>query len=232
MEYLQNILENSNYSILSALILGLMTAISPCPMATNITAIGFLSKEVSNRQRVFTSGLIYTLGRVFSYTTLAFILFLGADQFSISLNFQRYGQKIIGPLLIFIGLIMIGILKLNFPGFSSLTRRMEEKEKHSFWDVFLIGVLFALAFCPYSGVIYFGMLIPMTITSASGLILPVIFAIATALPVILFAWLIAFAISKVGNVYDKLKIIELWFRRIVAVLFLAVGVYYTVTILF
>jgi len=232
MEFLQNILESSNYSILSALILGLMTAISPCPMATNITAIGFLSKEVSDRQRVFTSGLIYTLGRVFSYTALAFILFLGADQFSISLNFQRYGQKLIGPLLILIGLLMIGVLKLNFPGFSSLTRRMEEKKKHSFWDVFLIGVLFALAFCPYSGVIFFGMLVPMTITSAPGLLLPVIFAIATALPVILFAWLIAFAISKVGNVYDKLKIIERWFRRIIASLFLVTGTYYTVTILF
>lgn len=232
MELLQQILESSNYSAISALVLGLMTAISPCPMATNITAIGFISKDVSNRQRVFTSGIIYTLGRVFSYTTLAFILFLGANKLKFSLLFQQYGEKILGPLLILIGLVMLGILKINFPGFSKLVKRFEEKQTHSFWDVFLIGVIFALAFCPYSGVLYFGMLIPMTISSASGLFLPPIFAVATALPVILFAWLIAFAISKVGSVYDKLKDFELWFRRIVALTFIGVGSYYTIIIWF
>ena len=225
MSVLQNLLENSDYAAVSALALGLMTAISPCPLATNITAIGFLGKDVGNRQRVFTGGLFYALGRVFSYTTLAFLLFLGADKFKFSILFQQYGEKFLGPVLILIGLVMFGLLKLNFPGFTNLTKRFEKKQRHSYWDVFLLGVLFALAFCPYSGVLYFGMLIPMTIKSASGLFLPIIFAIASALPVILFAWLIAFAVSKVGNIYNKLKTFELWFRKIVAALFIAVGCY-------
>ncbi|WP_321289353.1 aromatic aminobenezylarsenical efflux permease ArsG family transporter [uncultured Sunxiuqinia sp.] len=232
MELLQSILENTNYAALSALILGLMTAISPCPMATNITAIGFLGKDVSDRKRVFISGLVYTLGRAFSYTSLAFILFLGADQLKFSRIFQQYGERILGPLLVLIGLVMLGIIKLNFPGFNKLSQKFEAKEKHSFWDVFLVGVLFALAFCPYSGVLYFGMLIPMTIQSASGLVLPIIFAIATALPVIVFAWLIAFAIAKVGSIYSHLKVIEIWVRRVVATMFIGVGIYYIIIIWF
>ncbi|HNW75014.1 MAG TPA: sulfite exporter TauE/SafE family protein, partial [Bacteroidales bacterium] len=88
------------------------------------------------------------------------------------------------------------------------------------------GMVFAMAFCPYSGVLYFGMLIPVTIASASGLYLPVIFAIATGLPVIIFAWLLAYAVGNVGKLYDRIKIFELWFRRIVAVVFILVGIYY------
>lgn len=232
MDFLQTILDNTNYSAISALILGLMTAISPCPMATNITAIGFLSKDISNKRHVFISGLMYTLGRVTAYTTLAFLLFLGADKLSFSSFFQQYGEKILGPLLLIIGLVMLGILKLNFPGFTGITKRFENKKKHSYLDVFLIGILFALAFCPYSGVLYFGMLIPMTIKSASGLFLPSIFAFATALPVILFAWIIAYAVSEVGTVYNKLKSFELWFRRVVGILFTGVGCYYIFIIWF
>ncbi|MCD6566732.1 MAG: sulfite exporter TauE/SafE family protein, partial [Bacteroidales bacterium] len=102
----------------------------------------------------------------------------------------------------------------------------------SFWGVLLLGVVFALAFCPYSGVLYFGMLMPMTIGSASGLYLPLFFAIATGIPVIIFAWLIAFSIGSISNVYNELKTFELWFRRVVAVLFIGVGVYYIFTIYF
>ncbi len=228
MDFLQTILENTQYTALSALILGLMTALSPCPMATNITAIGFLGKDISSRSRVFTNGLIYTLGRAFAYTSLATILFLGADQFQISLLFQQYGEKILGPLLIFIGLVMLEIIPLKLPGLNKLTKRFEQQERKSFLDVFLLGVLFALAFCPYSAVLFFGMLIPLTIQSTSGLILPIIFAIATALPVILFAWIIAFAVSKVGAIYSGLKTIEIWFRKIIATLFIGVGVYYVI----
>jgi len=94
--------------------------------------------------------------------------------------------------------------------------------------VLLLGIVFALAFCPYSGVLYFGMLIPMTINSASGLYLPLIFAVATGIPVILFSWLIAFSLGSIGKVYNKIKSFEYWFRRIVAVLFIAVGIYYVV----
>lgn len=226
MDFLTNLLENSTMPWLSALVLGLMTAISPCPLATNITAVGFISKDIENRNRVFVNGLLYTLGRAISYTAIALIIFLGADQFKFSGFFQRYGEKIIGPLLILIGLFMLDLIKINFPGVSALTSKMENKTKWGYFDAIFLGMIFALAFCPYSGVLYFGMLVPLTVASASGLYLPIVFALATGIPVIIFSWLLAFSIGSIGSAYHKMKNFEIWFRRVVAILFIGVGIYY------
>lgn len=228
MEFLQAILDSSQYAFLTAFVLGLMTAISPCPLATNITAIGFISRDLENSQRVFRSGLIYTLGRAISYTLLAVMLYLGANQLNISMIFQGWGEKVLGPVLIIIGLLMLDVINIRFPAFSRLTERIGEKGKGSYWGALLLGMAFALAFCPYSGVLYFMMLIPLTISSASGLYLPVIYAVATGLPVIIFAWLLAYAVGNVAKLYQHLKTFELWFRRVVALVFIGVGIYYIV----
>ncbi|TAL66003.1 MAG: sulfite exporter TauE/SafE family protein [Bacteroidetes bacterium] len=232
MDFLASLLENSSMPWLTAILLGLMTSISPCPLATNITAIGFISKDIDNRNRVFINGLFYTIGRAFTYTTIAFIIFLGADQLQFSGFFQRYGSKIIGPFLIIIGIIMLDLVRIKFPGLTGLATRIEDRKSWRFIDALLLGMVFALAFCPYSGVLYFGMLIPMTVTSASGLYLPVLFAIATGIPVILFAWSLAYTVSGIGGVYKKIKVFELWFRRSIAVLFIIVGIYYIIRVYF
>jgi cytochrome c biogenesis protein CcdA len=210
----------------TAFVLGLMTAISPCPLATNITAVGFISKDIENRDRVFVNGLLYTLGRAISYTVIPLVIFFGADQFKFSGFFQQYGEKLLGPLLIIIGLLMLDVIKMNIPGIGRLTSKMERKASWSYFDAILIGMIFALAFCPYSGVLFFGMLVPITITSASGLYLPLVFAFATGIPVIVFAWVLAYAVSGIGSVYNKIKTFEVWFRRVVAVLFIGVGIFY------
>lgn len=232
MEILTNLLENSTMPWVSALVLGLMTAISPCPLATNITAVGFISKDIENRNRVFVNGLLYTLGRAISYTAIALIIYFGADQFQFSGFFQLYGQKILGPMLILIGLFMLDVIKIKFPGVNGLTSKMENKTKWGYWDAILLGMLFALAFCPYSGVLYFGMLVPMTVASASGLYLPMVFALATGIPVILFAWILAFSVGSIGGVYNKMRHFEIWFRRVIAVLFILVGIYYIIIVFF
>ena len=208
------------------MLLGLMTAISPCPLATNITAIGFISKDLENRNRVFFNGLFYTIGRAVTYSLIPLIIFFGADQFKFSGFFQRYGEKIIGPLLVLIGIFMLDIIRINFPGLGRLSEKMEQRKSRRFIDVLLLGIVFALAFCPYSGVLYFGMLVPLTISSASGLYLPVIFALATGIPVIIIAWVLAYTVSGIGSLYNKIKIFELWFRRVIAVVFIIVGLYY------
>jgi len=231
-ELLTRWLDSTQVPILSAIILGLMTAISPCPLATNITAIGYIGKDLGNRNRIFINGLVYTLGRTVSYFGLALVLFFGASQFKISGFFQLYGEKIIGPVLILIGIFMLGVVRLNFSFLDKLTDRYENRGVRDYWDVLLLGMLFALAFCPYSGVLYFGMLIPMTISSPSGLLLPVAFAIATGLPVILFAWLLAYSVSGVGTLYKRIKVFETWFRRVIAVVFIGVGIYYIVIVYF
>ncbi|WP_346854767.1 aromatic aminobenezylarsenical efflux permease ArsG family transporter [uncultured Draconibacterium sp.] len=225
-EFLTSLYENSSVPILSAFFLGLLTAISPCPMATNITAIGYIGKDIEVKKRVFYNGLIYTLGRALSYSVLAILLFLGADQFKISSFFRLHGEKILGPLLLVVGLFMLGVIKIDFPGLNLFSKKLEEKNKWNFWNVLLLGVVFALAFCPYSGVLYFGMLIPMSIGSAKGLILPIVYALATGIPVIIIAWLLAFTISGVGRFYNALKQVEVWMRRIIAAVFIGVGVYY------
>jgi cytochrome c-type biogenesis protein len=230
MQFLTNLLDNSTMPWLSALVLGLMTAISPCPLATNITAVGFISKDIKDRNRVFINGLLYTLGRAVSYTSIALIIYFGADQFKFSGFFQLYGTKIIGPLLIIIGLFMLDIFRIKFPGMSGMTSKIEAKTKWGYLDAILLGMVFALAFCPYSGVLYFGMLIPMTVTSASGLYLPIIFALATGIPVIIFAWILAYTVSGIGGIYNKVRTFEIWFRRSIAVLFIIVGTYYILRI--
>jgi len=229
-EFLTGILESSKIPWITAMLLGLMTAISPCPLATNITAIGFISKDLENRNRVFLNGLFYTLGRAITYTLIPLIIFLGADQFKFSGFFQRHGEKIIGPLLLLIGIFVLDIIRINFPGLGRFSEKMEKRKSWRFTDAVLLGIVFGLAFCPYSGVLYFGMLVPLTISSAPGLYLPVIFAIATGIPVIIIAWVLAYTVSGIGGVYNNIKIFELWFRRVIAVVFIIVGIYYIIRV--
>ncbi len=227
MEYLQSLLENYNIPILSAFVLGLMTSISPCPMATNITATAYISKNISSKRKVFLSGILYTLGRAFSYTVIGLILYFGASKFQIARFFNQNGEKYLGPLLIIIGLIMLNVIKLNFFGKSNFQEKLSEKFKNKgLLGSFLIGIVFALAFCPYSGALFFGMLIPMTISSAQGLYLPIVFSFGTGLPVILFAYLLAFTAGKVGVFYNKITNIEKVMRYVAGVIFVLAGLYY------
>lgn len=226
MDFLQNLLENTQVPLYSAFILGLMMAISPCPLAMNITAIGFIGRDLENKHRVFFNGLVYTLGHAISYTAIGLLFYLGTSQFKLSSLFQNWGERLMGPLLLIIGLIMLDVFKINIPGSGWIKQKMEKRDNSGYSGALLLGIAFSLAFCPYSGVLYFGMLIPMTISSVSGLYLPVIFAVATCLPVIFFSWLIAFSLGSLGKFYNRLKIFEIWVRRIVAIIFIAVGMYY------
>lgn len=230
MEFLTDLLDKSSVPWMTAMLLGFLTAISPCPLATNITAIGYISKDAGNKKRVFLNGVFYTAGRAITYTLLAAIIILGADQLEFSGFFQKYGEKVIGPLLLVIGILMLDILKMNFPAFSRITSGFEKKKRWGYIDAVLLGLVLALAFCPYSGVLYFGMLIPLAVTSTTGLYLPVIFALATAVPVILVAWLLAYMVSKVSRIYNILRSLEVWLRRFAAVLFITVGIYYIIRI--
>lgn len=226
MEFLQNMLDNTEWPVLSAFLLGLMTAVSPCPLATNITAIGYIGRDIENRRKVFYNGLLYTAGRAISYTSLGLAFYFGAGMFRVASLFQGWGEKLLGPLLIIIGMFMLNIIRVNFGSFSGLSDKIGSRSRRlGFLGPLLLGAVFALAFCPYSGVLYFGMLIPMTIASPSGLWLPVVFALATGIPVILFAWIIAFAVGSVGTLYNKLKVFEIWSRRIISVLFILTGIY-------
>lgn len=227
MDYLQSLLESTNIPIISAFVLGLMTAISPCPLATNITATAYISKNIANKKIVLFSGVLYSLGRAFSYTAIGLILFFGASKFQISRFLNQNGEKMLGPLLIIIGLIMLNIIKINFLSKFSFSDKLSEKLKNKgLLGSFLIGLVFALAFCPYSAALFFGMLIPITIASVDGLYLPIVFAFGTGLPVLLFTYLLAFSVGSVGVFYKKIGQIEKNMRLIAGVVFILTGVYY------
>ena len=230
MDYLQTLLDNSSLPILTAFLLGILTAISPCPLATNITAIGFISKDIKNHHRMFRNGLLYTLDRTLTYTILGFILIPilreGASMFSVQKLVIQYGERLLAPALIIMGILMLNIVKLNLPKINIPAERFEQHLKGG-WGALLLGIVFALAFCPTSGLFYFGMLMPLS-AAEGGYLLPVVYAVATGLPVLLVAWILAYSVAGLGKFYNQMQLFEKWFRRIVALLFIGVGIYYAV----
>ena len=229
MDFLQPLLDNSSIPAITAFILGILTAVSPCPLATNITAIGFISKDIGNRNKIFLGGLLYTLGRVVAYTVLGIILISilkeGSSMFSLQKGISKYGEILIAPVLIFVGVFMLFGDRLNLPKFGFSGTGKAEKLKGNLGSL-LLGVLFALAFCPTSGLFYFGMLIPMSAAEPGGYLLPIVYAVATGLPVILVAWILAYSVAGIGKFYNRIQVFQKWFNRVVAVLFIAVGIYY------
>ena len=229
MEWLQSLLDSSTTPVLTAFVLGLLTSVSPCPLATNIAAIGFIGRDIESRRRIFLNGVCYTLGRIAAYTLLGVVLLAvlkeGAGMFGIQKAVSEWGELLLGPLLLVIGLFMLIGDRLNLPKFG-FNGDAEGLAKKGGWGALLIGILFAFAFCPTSGVFYFGMLIPMAATTTAGYLLPAVFAIATALPVLAVAWILAFSAQQLGNFYGKVRNVQKWLNLIVGILFIAIGLYY------
>lgn len=224
---INQLIDNYNIPALSAFLLGIMTSISPCPLATNITAVAFISKEVKTPKHTILSGLFYTFGRGVSYTLLASLIYFGISSFQVSQVFQGWGDKVLGPILIFIGLMMLGVIKMNLKNDSQCIEKIKLwLANKGYAGSFALGMLFALAFCPYSGVLFFGVLIPLVMQSSGGLLLPPLFALGTGLPVIIFAVLIAFSMQAVGKAFKIVQKIEQWLRYGVAFVFIMAGVYY------
>ncbi len=214
----------------SAFWLGILTAISPCPMATNIAAISFIGRQVGSRRKVIQSGILYAFGRTLAYVALGFAVTAGALATADASRFlQKYMNEILGPVLILLGMVLLGWigsgLSLTLAGAGVQQRASRGGAR---WSV-LLGVLFALSFCPVSAGLFFGALIPLSIRESSRLLLPLIYGVGTALPVLVFAFLIAFSTEYVGKLFDRLTQVEKWVRAAAGVLFILAGVYYSVT---
>ena len=233
MEWLQSLLDSSSTPAVTAFLLGLLTALSPCPLATNIAAIGYIGKHIESQKGVFMQGLLYTLGRTIAYTLLGVVLIAilrsGASVFGIQKFIATYGELILPPALLLIGLFMLFGNRLNLPSFG-LCGKGEGLARRGGVGALMLGALFALAFCPTSGVFYFGMLIPMSANATMGYLLPILFAIATALPVLVVAWILAFSAGHIGAIYGKMQVIQKWLNIVVGMLFIAIGIYYCLTI--
>jgi len=222
----------SNIPLVAAFFIGLMMAISPCPLATNIAAIAYTSKKLGQGRRTIITGFVYTLGRMFTYIVLASsIVYVGLGTMAASSFLQGYGDRILGPLLIVFGLIMLEAIKLDFikgtGRLNSLKKKLSEK---GYVGSFFLGVIFAMAFCPFSAVLFFGMLLPLAFSLSDGVIIPAVFAFGTGLPVIFFSFVLTYSVSKLGDMMNKVQVFELWMRRVVSAVFIIVGAYYTILV--
>ena len=214
-------------NVISALWLGILTSISPCPMATNIAAISFITRNLKSSKRVLWSGLLYSAGRMLAYVVIAVLAV--ASLLSLpetSFYLELYMGKIIGPLLIVVGIILLGILPLPFAASLPGSGKLQEKAgKWGIWGAALLGIIFALTFCPLSGALFFGSLIPLAVDGKSALLMPSLYGLGTALPVIACSFVIAFSVKSLGTFFQKLTRIEKWVRTITAVVFIGAGLY-------
>jgi cytochrome c biogenesis protein CcdA len=218
---------------LSAFWLGILTSVSPCPLATNIAAISFAGKRISRPFLVFLTGLAYTLGRMVLYIVLGVLIvtfFLSVPQ--VSYGLQKYMNKALGPILILVGVVLLEFVKFDIPRPGLGEKAGERALASGLGGAFLMGVVFALSFCPVSAALFFGSLIPLSLTYHSRFVLPAVYGLGTGIPVLVFAVLLALGAQSIGRAFKKVEQIELWFRRITGATFILIGVYFSLTYIF
>ncbi|MDP8229701.1 MAG: aromatic aminobenezylarsenical efflux permease ArsG family transporter [Candidatus Gorgyraea atricola] len=213
--------------LFSAFWFGILTSISPCPLATNIAAVSFLSKQASDPKFVLRAGLAYTFGRMFAYFVLGSIIITSLVNIPSLANFlQRYMNKILGPLLILVGLFLLDVIRFSVPNISISQEKQKYLAQSGMRGAFLLGVIFALSFCPLSAALFFGSLIPLSLSHKYGIILPFLYGIGTGLPVVFFAVIIALGVKSFLRWFERFSKLELYARKATGSIFIAVGCYY------
>ena len=220
-------MEISGFPLLSALWLGILTSISPCPLASNIAAVSFIVKKIEHPLYVFNSGVFYTLGRVIGYTALGVLItssLLSIPQTSYFL--QHYLNKILGPVLIIAGLLLLGVVNMPFLSTSVSVKTAERVKDFGAFGSLLLGVLFALSFCPISAAIFFGSLLPLALKNSSQVVMPSLYGMGTGLPVLGFAVVLAFGVTNLEKVFRQVRVLEYWMKKVTGIVFILVGIYY------
>ena len=227
----QGLIANTEFVILVAFLLGVLTSISPCPLATNIAAIAYISRDIKDPRHTPLNGLAYTLGRIFTYSILgAGILVIGMNVIDLSLTVQSIHGEILGIIMIAAGLFILGLGHFNFTlGNGRITEKLSRKAAdYGLLGAFFIGMLFALAFCPYSAVLFFSGLIPLGLASESGVILPAFYGLGTGIPVILFSLLFYLGVQELNRHVQNVQKIEKVLRKVIGLIFVVIGLYYLI----
>jgi cytochrome c-type biogenesis protein len=221
---------NTNIPVLTAFFLGLMATLGPCTMATNIAALAYVGRKLTDRKYSIVTAALYTLGRMLTYTILgALIIYLGLSIPGVSLFLQEVGEKALGPFLIAIGLLLLFIDKISFGRSGNSLSNLGGKVAE--WGMIgglPLGAIFALAFCPYSAVLFFAVLLPLALKTTGGVTLPAFFAIGTGLPVLLFGLLLSFGVAGISKWVDAIGRSEKIIRVVIAIVFIAIGIYYMI----
>lgn len=221
------------FFLFTAMWLGILTSISPCPLATNIAAISFISHRIAHKNIVFLSGILYIVGRSITYIVIGFLIVETLVNIPVLSDFlQKYINKILGIVLIIVGMVLIDLLKINFPSLSVDEKTAEKVLTTGLTGSLFLGILFALAFCPVSAALFFGALIPMAIKAKSGFGLPLIYGIGTGLPVLLFALIVSIGIGYVSSIYSRVTQLEFYTKKVTGVILILVGIYYILSHIF
>lgn len=206
--------------------LGLATAVAPCPLATNIAALSYIGRKVTDRRWVLLSGSLYTIGRSLTYFALAAILVAGLTNLpGLATTLQHYGHLFLGPILILVGMLLLELIKVSLPQ-ANAQQAQGLADRWGLIGAFLLGILFALAFCPTSAA-YFGAVVTiLSGKSAGALWLALLYGIATGLPVFLFAVFIALGVQWMGKAFQALTVIDRVVRTATGVVFIVIGIYF------
>jgi len=219
--------------MVSALWLGILTSISPCPLATNIAAISYIGRRVGNPRQVFLTGMLYTAGRMLTYLALGFLLVASVMSIpQVSMFLQKHMHVLLGPILILVGMVLLGLLSVPLPNAGGGGKVQKHADAWGIWGALLLGVVFALSFCPVSAALFFGSLIPLSVQVNSSIAIPSLYGLGTALPVIVFAVLLAVSAKSVGKAFNVLTKIEWWARMATGGIFLAVGLFFSLRYIF
>jgi cytochrome c biogenesis protein CcdA len=221
-------MDGFHFGMLSALWLGILTSVSPCPLATNIVAISYIGKRIGKPNQVLLSGFMYTLGRTLTYLLLGAVIVssvLSAPVISSIL--QKYMNKILGPVLILAGMVLLNLLQLNYSGLKLNEYVQKKADSWGIGGALLLGCMFALSFCPTSAALFFGSLIPIAVKYESGAVMPSLYGIGTGLPVFGISLLLALSAGSIGKAFDRITLFEKWARYITGIIFIIIGIYFS-----
>jgi cytochrome c-type biogenesis protein len=208
--------------------LGILTSLSPCPLASNIAAVSYISKTMVHVGAVMRAGIAYTAGRMAAYALVGFIIVASVLSVPVIAQFlQQHISKLLGPILIAVGLVLLDVVKIGVPGLvlSDETQKRLGRTGNILGP-FALGFVFALAFCPVSAALFFGSLIPLSLQNRFGTLLPFIYGLGTGVPVLIFALGIALGARWVSRWIQRVGRVEYWARKATAVIFIAAGAYY------
>ena len=225
--WVQTILTTGNAPLVGAFLIGLLASLGPCPLTTNIAALGCITRELASPRRVLLTSGLYTLGRTCAYGVLGIALFAAGLQISrVSNSLQTLAEIALGPLLILVWLVLLDVIHptVNLGG-AWMERWSKRVADWNSIGAFLLGILFALAFCPYSAALYFGVLIPLAFKSAGGIVFPFLFGIGTSVPVLVIGVPLALGVKHLASALDLLARVERGMRKIAALAFIGAGVF-------
>lgn len=220
-------------TIFIALWLGILTSISPCPLATNIAAISFIVRKIEKSKTLILAGLLYSLGRMISYLILAIFIVKGLLAIpALSFFLQKYMNIIIGPVLIIAGMFLLELIVFNL-GSGRITSFLKDKLiDKGFMGTFFLGAVFALAFCPVSAALFFGSLIPLSIKIGDPFIPSLFYGLGTALPVLGIVFLFLIGSKSIGSIFNKITVIEKWVRTFTGFIIILIGIYLSLSNIF